>query len=374
MRTMFDDAPALVFWETTKACPLTCRHCRATAQPEAAPGELDTNEGFALIDSLAAAPGRKPVLVFTGGDCLVRDDIVALAARAGARGIPVAIAPAVSPRLRPALVRQLREAGVAHASISLDGARAATHDDIRQVPGHFEATLDALAMLAAEGVHVQVNTAVMARNADEIAGIAALLHGRGVGVWEVFFLVNVGRGDREEALGAAQCEDVCNFLVDVAQRGTVVRTVEAPFYRRVLVERAAGAAAVSDAGPLYRRLAGELARSRRRAPGPVPAPSMATRDGKGIVFVAHDGDVYPSGFLPLRLGNVRERPLLDIYRRHSLLRAIRAGRFSGACGRCPHRDLCGGSRARAYASSGDPLGADPSCVLVAGAAGVALSG
>ena len=358
----YEAAPLLVFWETTKACPLACVHCRAVAQPNPGPGELTTEEGRRLIEELAGAGRPRPVLVLTGGDCASRGDLVDLAAHARHLGVPVAVAPSVSARLSDPLLRALRHEGVRHVSISLDGAGAATHDGIRQVTGHFAATLEAVGRLREAGFEVQVNTAVMSRNVGELADIASLLVSLGVSVWEVFFLVTVGRGSGLEELTAAEAEQVCWFLVEAARYKMVVRTVEAPFFRRVKLERATGAE--PPAGGLLPMLTGRLAELLGEPTSPVLAPSVATRDGKGIIFVGHTGDVLPSGFLPLSLGNVRDRPLLDIYRSHPLLRAIRAGEFTGECGRCEHRDLCGGSRARAFASTGDPLGDDPGCLRV----------
>jgi len=359
----FADQPRLVFWEMTKACPLACVHCRAVAQPVGLPGELGTRDGMRLIEELASGPRPHPVLILTGGDCLSRADLVALAARAKQLGVPVAIAPSVSPRLSPELLGQLHEHGVRHVSLSLDGATAATHEGIRQVPGHFDATIDAIRLLVDNGFQVQINTAVMAGNVTELADIAALLHRNRVSVWEVFFLVNVGRGDDVEDISPEQAEDVCHFLVDAAQYGMIVRTVEAPFFRRVRRERADGLPATT--GALYRTLAATLANELGPATTRVLAPTVATRDGKGIVFVAHNGDIYPSGFLPLTLGNVRDGGVLSIYRDHPVLRDIRAANFSGTCGSCEYSDLCGGSRARAFASTGDPLGDDPACLRVA---------
>lgn len=364
----FDEQPRLVFWETTKACPLACVHCRAVAQSTPSPDELTTAEGLALIDELADGPRPRPVLILTGGDCLMREDLVVLAAHAHAAGVPVAIAPAVSPLLSPPLLRELYAHGVRRVSLSLDGASAAIHDTIRQVNGHFDATLDAVRMLNENGFALQINTAVMPSNVEELAELAVLLKRIGVKVWEVFFLVNVGRGDELAEITPAQAEAVSSFLVDVAEHGIVVRTVEGPFFRRVHHERASASASPRPYAvardPLYGRLAAGLLDSLGAPTKQVPPPQVGTRDGKGIIFVAHNGDVYPSGFLPLSLGNVRDEGLRGIYRQHPLLRAIRAGELPGRCGHCEYTDLCGGSRARAFAASGDALGDDTACIRV----------
>jgi radical SAM protein with 4Fe4S-binding SPASM domain len=199
----------------------------------------------------------------------------------------------------------------------------------------------------------------MRANLDQLAEVAALITRAGASIWEVFFLVGVGRGTDVEPVTPDEHEDVCHFLYDVAQRDLVVRTVEAPFFRRVSAQRAGGAPA--PASPRYETLTGRLGEllgppTRQIRPG-----TAATRDGKGIVFVAHDGEVFPAGFLPLALGNIRDQPLCAVYRDNPVLRAIRAARFTGRCGYCEYADLCGGSRARAFAATGDPLGEDPAC-------------
>ena len=362
----FDQRPLLVFWETTKACPLSCRHCRASARLTRDPAELDTREGIALIEQLAA-PGRpRTTLILTGGDCLVRPDLFDLLDHARSREVPVAVSPSVSPRLDPATMLRLRDAGVRSVSISLDGATPPTHEGVRGIPGHYDSTVETIDHLVRLGFHVQVNTTVMPANVNELADIAALLHWHGVKTWEVFFLISTGRGTQLAELTPAENEDVCHFLVDASRYGMTIRTVEGPFFRRVrrwrLGRGDGDAAEIFDLSPLYQRLRSRLVAQLGEPQQPVNAPTVATRDGSGIVFIAHDGAVSPSGFLPMAVGNVRERALLDIYRESALLRALRAAEFAGPCGMCPDRLLCGGSRARAY-SAGDVLGSDPGCLI-----------
>lgn len=366
-RPDFAQRPVLVFWETTRACPLACRHCRASAIDEALPGELTTAEGTALIRSLAGFGRRPPVLVLTGGDPLWRHDLFELLAVAREVGVPVALSPAVSDLLTPALARALHDAGVRHVSVSLDGAVPATHEAIRGITGHHAQTLAAIDLLHDAGLHVQVNTTVMQANATELAALAELLVAHGVEVWEVFFLVHVGRGSELVELTPPAVEDVAHFLVDAARYGMTVRTVEAPMFRRVVVERDRSPdddpVAGFGLGPLAERLLGELHDRLGPPTGSSRAQTSGTRDGKGIVFVGHDGTVSPAGFLPVELGNVRDRGIVELYREHPLLQAIRAAEFSGRCGRCRYADLCGGSRARAWAATGDPLAEDPACAF-----------
>ena len=364
----FDERPLLVFWETTKACLLSCRHCRATALPEAMPGELDTAEGSRLLQQVAGFGKPYPIVILTGGDCLMRSDLLGLTTQARQLGLTVALSPSVTPRLTPQTLAPFLDLGVKVVSISLDGATAATHDRVRGIVGHFDATITALTWLRQAGCKVQVNTTVMRENVEELADVAALMQRLEIPLWEVFFLVNVGRGTAVSAPSAAENEDVCHFLFEASRYGFLVRTVEAPFFRRVATWRRElgeieDPAEYFGLGPLYTRLhrrLGQLLGEPTRRP---MAQSVATRDGMGVIFVAHDGSVRPSGFLPLSLGNVKDRSLAEMYRADPVLRAIRAADFAGRCGVCQFRSICGGSRARAFASTGDPLGEDPGCVF-----------
>jgi len=361
----FDQAPILLFWETTKACNLACRHCRAEAIAEPLPGQLSTEEGMRLIDDLRAFTPRFPVLIFTGGDPFMRRDLFELAERARSYRMPIGFAPSVTPLLTPETARRMREVEAKTVSISLDGADPATHEGVRGIEDHFRKTEDAVRMLVAEGHTVQINTTVMRSNVEQLAEVAALVASWGAHIWEVFFLIRVGRGSELEELTPAENEDVSQFLYDASRYGFIVRTVEAPFFRRVAAWRRelppeADPAKEFGLGALYLGLSDRLRRN-LGAPSSSRAQSVGTRDGKGILFVSHDGDVYPSGFLPARLGNVRTESIVGVYRDNPLLRSIRRAEFSGRCGVCEFADACGGSRARAFATSGDPLGEDPAC-------------
>lgn len=357
----FDQRPILVFWETTRACPLACRHCRAEAQHEPLPGELSFEEGLSLIDQVAEFGIPRPVLILTGGDCFQRPDLERLVSHARSRGMHVAISPSVTPGLVTERLVTLRQLGVKVASLSLDGATPTTHDGIRGVAGHYDQTIEAMRVLRSLGFTLQINTTVMTHNVMEMADIAAVVHWGGAKIWEVFFLVAVGRGVSSSALQPLDCKDVCHMLVDASRHGLVVRTVEAPFFRRVAATRRRGLAPLDDAGPLYAHLAARLEAQLGAGGARQVTPTTATRDGSGVVFVAHDGTILPSGFLPVALGNVRSDSLVDIYRTHPLLQQIRLAHFHGRCGACAYRHTCGGSRARAYAATGDPLGEDPAC-------------
>jgi radical SAM protein len=371
MSLNFDERPILVFWEMTKACQLACKHCRADAIAEPLPGELDTSEGEKLIRSLVGFGSPPPVLIFTGGDPFMRKDLWDLAALATELGLPIGFAPGVTPLLNHDTMEKMKQVGAKTVSISMDGARPETHEGIRGIDDHLRLTKEAISTLASEGFTVQVNSAVMRHNVEEFADLAALVRDLGAKIWEVFFLILVGRGAELAQLTAAENEDFAHFLYDSSRYGFIVRTVEGPFFRRVAAWRrdlpdGVNVSAHFNLGPLYTSLHSHL----EEVLGPPILPSRAqtqgTRDGKGIVFVSHNGEVYPSGFFPMALGNVRVRSLVDIYRDNEILKAIRRADFSGRCGVCEYRDSCGGSRARAFASYLDALAEDPGCAYQPG--------
>lgn len=363
----FHEKPLLVFWETTKACMLACKHCRASAILKPLPGELSTEEGLKLIDDIAGFGKPLPILVFTGGDPLMRADIWDLIAHAKSHGFRVAVAPAVTPMLKRETLAKMLDAGVNGISISLDGARPETHDGIRGIKGVFKQTINVIKEAIEIGLGVQVNTAIMRDNVEELADLVKLLIDIGVSTWEVFYLVPVGRAQRSLDLSPMEWEDVSHFLYEASKYGILVRTTEGPMFRRVAITRRLLELAghnpdeVLKPGPLYQRLINRL-RNLLGEPRSKPlATTTGTRDGKGILFVSYDGTVYPSGFMTYPLGNVRTKSIVEIYRDNTLLSAIRSARFRGRCGVCEFRDICGGSRARAYTLQADPLGEDPAC-------------
>jgi len=370
MKWPVEAKPLLVFWETTKACKLACKHCRASAILNPLPGELGTDEGKKLIDDVAAFGKPSPILVFTGGDPLMRKDIWELVDYALDKGIRVAMAPAVTELLEHVLddiaSRRLS------ISISLDGSRPEIHDNIRGVPGHFNKTISVLRQMVERGIRVQVNTAVMRDNARDLADIAKLLLDIGVRTWEVFYLIPVGRAQGELDLTPQEWEDVSNFLYDVSKYGIVVRTTEGPMFRRValtrliLESRNIDYREVMSLGELYSYLHNRLIELLGEPKTNPMVSTTGTRDGKGIIFIAYDGTVYPSGFMPYPLGNIRTKSLVAVYRENPVLKKIRAAEFKGRCGVCEFRDICGGSRARAYTVNIDPLGEDPACPYTPG--------
>jgi radical SAM protein len=342
----FDRAPRRVYWELTRACDLACRHCGAVAAPVPYPAALTPRYGVALIDRRARFGAPLPHLVLTGGDPLKRPDLFELIAAARARGFGVSVAPSATPLLTPQMIARLAAAGVEAVSLSLDGSDAARHDALRRVPGCFDRTVAVALACAVVGMPFQVNTLVCEETLADLVAIHAVAAGLGAARWSLFFLVAVGRGTVLQPITAAACERLFKALLDLAgPSGPVIATTEAPHFRRVVIERA--------------RRAGHDATPARRAMG----HGAGIRDGNGIMFISHAGEVRPSGFFALPAGNIRAADPVDLYRDSGLFRALRRpDLFGGRCGRCEWREACGGSRARAWAATGDPLAEDPLCL------------
>ncbi len=361
----YEKKPVLVFWETTKACQLKCKHCRAEAILQALPGELRTEEGKRLIDSLTEFGRPYPILILTGGDPLMRKDIFQLIDYAVERGIRIGLAPAVTPLLTEETIDKIVEHGVKAISISLDSSFPEVHDAIRGIEGTWERTVWAIKEFLKRDVAVQVNTVVMRETVEGLPEMVKLLKELGVEIWEVFYLVPTGRGNFDSDLRPEEWEDVTHFLYE-ASKHLLVRTTEGPMFRRVAIMRKAlekkglNPDEVLKPGELYFRLKRKLVELLGEG-GEAKAQTMGTRDGKGIVFIAYNGNVYPSGFLPFSVGNVREKRLVEIYRESELMKKLRSAEFKGRCGACEFKEVCGGSRARAYAYNIDPLAEDPAC-------------
>lgn len=346
---VYSRAPMLVYWETTLACGLACRHCRATAQAERNPLELTTEEGYALLDEITRFGRPYPHVVFTGGDPLNRPDLHDLVRAATARGIGCSLAPAATPLLTQEVMESLREAGIQNISLSLDGSTAERHDGFRMVPGTFEKTLQAARWARAAGLPIQVNTLVTDETLADLPAVYELLLGMDIMRWSLFMLITTGRGSALREVTPGESEKLNAWLFARSLEAPFqVKTTEATHYRRLAVREMQ--ARGMDQEAILRTSVGR---------------GFGIRDGNGIVFINHDGTVNPSGFLPIPLGNVRQASIVDLYRDHPTMRALRDPEgFKGRCGRCEFSRVCGGSRARAYAWTGDPLEADPLCPYV----------
>ena len=347
----FDVQPLMLYYEVTQACDLVCRHCRASAQSCALPGELTTEQSKKLIDQAGTFP-KPPIMVFTGGDPLKRADLFELIRYAREGGIQIALTPSATPLATPQALAHAKEAGVARLGISLDGADAETHDAFRGWRGSFDRTMQMLDDARRINLPVQINTSITRRNVHQIDDIAELLANFGIAMWSVFFLVPVGRGIKEERIAAADYEVVFEKLFRHSQcQPYGIKTTEAPHYRRFVMQR--------NADPLAEPVAGD-----HPARGKTYRAPLGVRDGRGIMFVSHTGEIYPAGFLPLVCGRFPHDSIVDVYQNSPAFVAMRDGsRIRGKCGTCDYNDVCGGSRSRAFAVTGDYLASEPDCVF-----------
>lgn len=366
--------PFMVIWEVTQACDLVCKHCRASAQPESHPLALTTPEGKTLLRQVAEFGRPSPIVVFTGGDPFKRPDLFELVSYAAENGLVPAVSPSATPLLNRINLERLKRSGAKAVSLSLDASEKEPHDAFRGVEGSFQLTLDGWRTAREVGLKVQVNSTVTRHNLHDLANLFALVQELGAMTWSVFFLVPTGRAVGEEDLTPAECEAVMHFLVD-ASKYLSVKTTEGHHFKRVVLERAIlsemGKDFAENLHPLYFELKEQLekvveARALASRVSVLRTP-MNINAGNGFVFVSHLGDVFPSGFLPIRGGNVRETSLVDIYRNSKLFTSLRnPAELKGRCARCEFREVCAGSRSRAFALTGDTQQEDPYCAYQPG--------
>jgi MoaA/NifB/PqqE/SkfB family radical SAM enzyme len=301
-----------------------------------------------LIDQLAEFP-KPPMLVLTGGDPLKRQDIYELIDHARSRELDVSITPAATELATDDAIRRLRAAGISRLAVSLDGADATMHDGLRCVAGSFRRTLDILRSARDVGLPTQVNTVVTRANWHHIDRLAELLASEGIVLWSVFFVVPVGRAAENYCLSAEETEAAFTILWEQSQRQNyLIKTTEAPHYRRFVRQQL-------------------VASSSRDAQSHQPGRGVPTglNDGKGVMFVSHTGLIHPSGFMPIVCGIFPLESVVRVYQDSPIFRGLRdADRLEGKCGACEYRNLCGGSRARAYAATGNPFAQEPTCVYL----------
>jgi radical SAM protein len=349
----FDERPFIAIWEVTQACDLACVHCRASAQPERNPFELSTDEGKQLIDQISAL--QVPVFVLTGGDPIKRPDLFELIGYAHKVGVRVSLTPSATPLLTRDIVVRLKEGGLARLAVSMDGAKAETHDAFRGMSGSFTRTLEAVRWANEVGLPVQINTTFSRRNIAEIDEIVQLVESLKISLWSVFFLVPTGRGKLNDLLNADEFEEVFEKLYRLSKTATFdLKTTEAQHYRRYLLQQR-----------VLERKAGIAESKSLPTSDSIGRAPRGLNDGKGFVFISHTGEVFPSGFLPKAAGNIRLQSLVTLYRDSKVFRDMRdTSMLEGKCGACEFKEICGGSRSRAFALTGNPLAEEPCCSYI----------
>ncbi|MDQ2844334.1 MAG: TIGR04053 family radical SAM/SPASM domain-containing protein [Acidobacteriota bacterium] len=350
----FNQRPFIAIWEVTQACDLACVHCRASAQPDRHPMELSTTEGKQLIDQIAEM--KVPVFVLTGGDPIKRPDLFELIAHAREVGVRVSLTPSATPLLTKEIIFRLKEAGLARLAVSMDGASAATHDAFRGMVGSFARTLEAVRWANEAGLPVQINTTFSRRNIGEIDAIVELIESLSITLWSVFFLVPTGRGKLNDLLSADEFEQVFANVYKFSKVATFdIKTTEAQHYRRYLLQQRV----------VERQNGLKPHTPEEKAADAIGRAPRGLNDGKGFLFISHTGEVFPSGFLPLSGGNIRQQSLESIYRDSPLFRGLRdTSKLEGKCGACEFKEICGGSRSRAYALTGNPQAEEPCCSYI----------
>jgi radical SAM protein len=337
--------PFVLVWELTQACELACKHCRAEAQPQRHPDELTTEEGKRLLDE-ASEFGENQLVVLSGGDPLYRDDTFELIEYGVDQGLQMTLTPSGTASLTPDRIEGLADSGLRRLALSIDGASPAAHDGFRKEDGSFRQTVEAARAANEAGLPLQINTTVCAETVEQLPQLRELVDDLGAVLWSVFFLVPVGRGQVLDPVPPERADRVMEWLTEVNDEADFgIKTTEAPHYRRVAIQQRRSATDKPDGDAIGRR--------------------TGITAGDGFAFVSHTGELYPSGFLPEPAGNVRTGSLVDLYRDAPLFEKLRdPDALQGKCGACEFRNVCGGSRSRAYATTGDPLESDPLCPYV----------
>ena len=341
----FNQSPLLVIWEVTQSCDLACAHCRASARPERDPNELTTDEGYQLLEEVKRF--GNPLMVITGGDPLKRPDLFDLVEHSVATGLRTNVTPSATSLLTTEAIAEFQKCGISRMAISLDGPDAATQDGFRRVVGTYDRATEALRFARDIGLETQVQTTVTKRNLNRLGEMAEQVAEVRAKMWSLFFLVVTDRALEADDLTGDEYEKVFEFLYALSKVAPYeVKTTEGLHYRRYIAQKLT-----------------EEHGGRGGAGGRLLWRTSGVSDGKGFVFVSHTGEIYPSGFLPISAGNVRVNSLVDVYRNSTLFQILRdTSHRDGKCGCCEYQKICGGSRARAYALTGNYLAADPRCV------------
>jgi AdoMet-dependent heme synthase len=352
----FDKAPFTIAWEVTRACAYACVHCRADAMHTPDPNELNTEEALRLIDRLADF--GSPILIFTGGDPMMRKDLHELIAYAAQKGLRCSLTPTATALPTTARLEKVRDAGIRRIALSLDAPSAEIHDNFRQVAGSWQRTMDILHRAQEIGISVQVNTTISKHNVDILDEMVPFIQEVGAVQWSLFFLVPTGRAQAKNMISPEEHERMFNWLYDLSKTAPFdIKSTAAPMYRRVAIERKR-AEQGGDTSVTFQGAGFQYADGLNR-------PTRGVNDGNGFLFISHVGDIQPSGFLPITAGNVRTDDVIDVYRNSQLFTDLRTpDKIKGRCGICEYRDVCGGQRGRAYGVTGDYLESDPACLYI----------
>lgn len=346
-KTLPDGSPSckLIAWEVTRSCNLACKHCRAEAHMDPYPGEFSTEEAKALIDTFPDV--GNPIIIFTGGEPMMRADVYELMAYATSKGLRCVMSPNGT-LITPKAAHAIKQSGVQRCSISLDGHNAESHDSFRMVPGAFEASLRGIQYLKNEGVEFQINTTVTKNNLHDFKKIFTLCNELGAVAWHIFLLVPMGRAAEiaEQAITAEEYEEVLHWFYDFRKTTSMhLKATCAPHYYRIMRQRAH-----EEGVPVNMDTFG------------MDAMTRGCLGGTGFCFISYEGQVQPCGYLTMDCGNVRETSFPEIWKKSKTFNQFRTqSEYKGKCGVCEYHKSCGGCRARAWSMDGDHMGEEPLC-------------
>jgi radical SAM protein len=363
-----NNRPFMIIWETTNACDLACRHCRAQAIPEHDPFSLTFKEAKQLLEQVESFGKPRPIFIFTGGDPFKRTDLFDILAYGQELGLMMAVSPSGTPLLNEGNLRRVKENGAKAISLSIDASTPERHDDFRQVPGSFALTTRGWQLARQIGLKLQLNTTVTRYNLDDLPEIFRLVLEYGAMTWSAFFLVPTGRGKAEDEVSPAEYEAVKYISAKTTEGHHYKRVV---LQRSILDEKGLNVEDYFDLHPVYFQLRDAMRRivaeKELQPRATIRRTPMHINAGNGFVFISRRGDVFPSGFMPVKVGNVREKSLVEIYREAPLFNDLRdPSKFEGRCGLCEFVGVCGGSRSRAFAVTGNPLAEEPFCTYEPG--------
>lgn len=339
----------MVFWETTSACNLKCRHCRASATGDRPSNELTLGQSRELLRAIADF--AKPVIVLSGGEPLVRPDIYDIASCGTRLGLRMVLA-TNGTMLDKSSAKDIKAAGIQRVSVSIDGADAACHDAFRGVAGAFDSAFSGIEHLKSVDMPFQINTSITRANIKQLPQILDMAISGGACALHLFMLVPTGCGKEipeDEMISADEYESVLNWIYDSSKSAPInLKATCAPHYFRVVKQR------------------GKVESGEWRAKGheghPLTAETKGCLAGSAVCFVSYKGDVYPCGYFPVSAGNVLQEPFQQIWECSELFQQLRdPSLLTGKCGRCEYSRVCGGCRARAYARTGDYLSEEPYC-------------
>ena len=369
--------PRLIFWETTKGCNLSCVHCRAVPSPTCSPEDLSTEQCRGILEQIVSF--ARPIVVLTGGEPLLRPDILDLASHGTSLGLRMALA-TNGTLVDQGLARRIVDSGIKRVSISLDGPDVQTHDTFRKMPGAFEAALRGYRHLKAQGMSMQINTTVTRHNAHKLSAMLDLVLELGVDAWHLFLLVPVGCGLQiadGEMVPGEDYERILNWLYDRSKEVLIdLKATCAPHYfriraQRIFEEKQQGLEPQPFVAPGTQRMAGHVDGPPGQRGHGMSAMTKGCLAGTGICFISNRGEVFPCGYLPVAAGDLKQASFAEIWESSEVFARLRdPDQLKGKCGACEFKYICEGCRARAYGETGDYLAQEPYCIHVPRAQGI----